>query len=596
MAAGLIPDLTSADNEDRLAWIGLCDWRYTCVFTAATTAADERVDLVLDAVDTIAQIRLNGAVVGRTASEFIPHRFDIRELLTRRNTLEIDLASPVLHARAESARLGRRPVNGDWEPFNAIRKCASNFRWDWGPIAATCGITGDVRIERWVRHRTESITPRVRKLAKSWTVDIDVRIEREGAASKPVIVRAGIEELGIATEGVIKRDSCAAKLRLRVADPELWWPAGDGEQRRYSLDVRIGDDAPLRRDIAFRTAELDTRNGAFAIRINGRKMFCRGTNWIPEGLWPSDRTDARVRERVGQAALASMNMLRVWGGGRYESDAFYDACDELGIMVWQDFMFACALYSEEEPLRSLVEGEARHQVSRLAHHPSVVLWCGGNENHWAYESWGFRQKLAKGQTWGRGYWRKLLPRIVRELDGTRAYVPDSPWSGSGVHPNDPAVGDTHAWPQPHERDPESPRFVSEFGEQSPSCIETLRDAGVLDGPRDGPIDGPIPRELARRQRGPGGMQRWYGHLGASKVRSPARWIQLAQQSQADRLVKRIRAWAKSPRCAGILIWQLNDAWPGLSWSLIDSAGRAKPAYFAVAREFERLSRPRRLRG
>lgn len=326
---------------------------------------------------------------------------------------------------------------------------------------------------------------------------------------------------------------------------------------------------------------------AYELVVDGRMTFAKGANWIPEGLWPRDRTPERIRARLEQAKAAGMNMIRVWGGGRYESEAFYDACDELGLWVWQDFMFACGAYPEEEPWWSLIEAEARHQVARLAEHPCVVVWCGGNENHWAMQSWGFAERLRPGRTWGHRLYHDLLPRIVGELSPHTPYVPDSPWSEPPGHPNLGERGDRHTWDRfGVEFTSHVPRFCSEFGVQSPSTRRTLEETGLTPSSPDGPI----PAALIARQRGPGGMARWYDEMFAKGgVPAPTGfedWLAKAHQLQADWLFLAV-VWLRLNQdvCKGALIWQLNDAWPGLSWSLIDSKGREKPSYHAVARAF-----------
>lgn len=494
MDAGVIPDPAIGDHEAAVEWVSWTDWCYECVFESDEKILEHHeIELVFDSLDTIARIDLNGVVVGRAHSEFIPWRFPVYGILKPgRNTLHVTFTSPLRHAYL-LAKMHGRPHNGDqesadrggpWHPYNMLRKCASNFGWDWGPRVATCGLRGP------------------------------------------------------------------------------------------SLRAGSSSDA----DSEFRPAEIRPTN-------DFRSVFCKGVNWIPEGLWPRDRTRDKIRVRLEQAKAMGCNMIRVWGGGRYESDAFYEICDELGLMVWQDFMFACALYPEEEPFHALVEAEARFQVARLSKHPCVVVWCGGNENHWAYESWGFKERLKPGQSWGKAYWQELFPRIVRELSPHTLYVPDSPWSPPPQHPNDADSGDRHTWDL---FGPDFlrhvPRFCSEFGVQSPSTLDTLCEAGLVSSSAE---------SLIRRQRGPGGMTRWYDEMFAKAGLNPPpiatdfpNWHAAALHLQADWLYLAI-VWlrANAPHCGGALVWQLNDAWPGFSWSLIDSAGREKPAYYAVKRAF-----------
>lgn len=502
MDAGLIPDPTIGMNEREVQWVSRTDWRYELVFDADPGLLDHhQIDLVFECLDTIARVELNGEEVGKAQSEFIPHRFSVLGYLRPgENRLAVTFTSPLRYIHEQARKHGPLPGNGDWDPYCYIRKCASNFQWDWGPKLATCGISAAVELAAG-------------------------RIE--GPNQRPAHLTVGFDQAGC------------------------------------------------------------------ALTIDGRRVRCLGANWIPEGLWPRDRTYARVRWRLEQARAAGMNMIRIWGGGRYEPDWFYDLCDELGLMVWQDFMFACACYPEHEEYRTLVEAEARHQVARLSRHPSVVLWCGGNECEWAYESWGFKEKLAAtgqaGRGWGQHYYRELLPRIVKEISPGTPYIPNSPYSPTpGRHPNDADEGDRHTWDLLGEDFPKHiPRFCSEFGIQSPSCRDTLAEAGLLtDEDAPGTV---VPAVLVARQRGPGGMKRWYDEpLG--KLFPPARdldeWLAQAYEMQARHLYTAVIWLRANPEtCSGALIWQLNDAWPGLSWSLIDSAGREKPAYHVVKRAF-----------
>lgn len=511
---GFVPDPSAASNEPLAAWASRADWIYQTTINLEPAPASSTY-LSFDSLDTVATVTVNGIVAGSSESEFIPWSRDIAPFLRAGpNTVAVTFTSPLRAAHERAALIGPRPVNGDWEPFNMLRKCASSFEWDWGPRIPSAGILGSAFL---------SSTP----------------------PSTPT-------------------------------DP------APGSPRRSQWSLR-------------------TEAGAFTILARGAPFFALGANWIPEGLFPSDRTPAKVRPLLEAAKAAGMNMIRVWGGGRYEPDWFYELCDELGLAVWQDFMFACACYPEEEPLRSLIDTEARLQVARLTRHPCIALFCGGNENHWAYQSWGFKEKLAPSQTWGRTYWQSLLPSVVSELAPSIPYTPDSPWSGDeSIHPNDPDRGDRHSW-DVNFWDHWSggyqkviPRFCSEFGQQSPSNIATLAEARVLPSdPARSPSETAEPSwsaqlmgpALARRQRGPGGNQRWYDEPLDALFRRPRTFDQFhfAAQLLQARALRTATHWHRvnSPRCAGSLLWQLNDAWPGLSWSIIDSAGRLKPAYHAV---------------
>lgn len=558
-------------------------------------SAPINIDLVLDSLDTFATISLNGTELARTESMYVPHRIPIADhLRTGPNTLDLALEAPLRAIRERAARLGPRPVNGDWEPFNFARRPACNFGWDWGPKLATCGVWDLVAIERWSVARFGHVRPLVTRADESLAI-LEVHVDLVRSSPQPLTVFATLldpqKEPVAKCEATLSADSLT--FFFHITNPQLWWPRSHGPQPLYSLSLWLYD-TPVEtaldftsRTIGLRTISLDTtpdRFGeSFELRVNNRRVFMQGANWIPDGLWPMNRGSLELRDRVQQAADANMNTLRVWGGGCYEPDSFYDACDELGILVWQDFMFACAMYPEEESYRSLVEREARHHVARLSSHPSVMLWCGGNECVWGYENWGWKQRLAPDQSWGAGYYFDLLPRIVRELDPTRPYWANSPWSRDATNaPNSPDRGDRHTWDVQGARYREIiPRACTEFGHQSISLLATLRKA--------------IPAEqiylwsdqLAHRQRATGGhephhlaeIRRVYG-----EPRDFTHWHDLALRAQARALSIGIE-WlrANQPRCSAALIWQLNDAWAGFSWSLIDAHWRRKPAWHAVRR-------------
>lgn len=589
--AGVIPHPDQGLGELDQFWVGQADWEYRCGFEAAAGLfAHERIDLVFDGLDTVATVELNGTIVGRAASMFHPHRFDVRRVLRPgRNEVAVTLSSPLRHIRMEEARMGPRPVNGDWDPFNFIRKPACNFGWDWGPKVPTCGVYGPVRVEAWSGVRVAGVRPLVaREGERDWRVDVHAELEWSGAGASVVAAALGRGGVGVAAGEVeVRAGERGATVRLSVRDPELWWPRGYGGQALYDLRVTAGGarEGAWEGRIGFRTVRLNTEpdeiGSRFAVEVNGREVFCTGANWVPDSLFGAEMTARRYRERVGQAVDAGLNMLRVWGGGAYEDGEFYRACDERGVMVWQDFMFACALYPEEAPMPALVEAEARHQVSRLSTHPSVVLWCGGNETVWGYQRWGWKERLRPGQTWGAGYWLGLLPRVVGELDPTRPYWPNSPWSGAlELDTLEPDRGDRHTWDAEFDgyRGMVA-RFVSEFGRQGPAAMATLRRAVGAAGLRIGS------RALEHRQRATGGSAKMYGEAMArwfAPARTFEEWHSQAQVLQA-RAVGTMVGWARAnrPRCMGALVWQLNDCWAGHSWSVVDVDGRKKPAWYAL---------------
>ncbi|WP_435599278.1 glycoside hydrolase family 2 protein [Streptomyces anulatus] len=587
LAAGVIPDPFLALNETEVAWVGRRSWTYAT--DVSHGSRHERTDLVFDGLDTAARIVLDGREVGATRNMHRTYRFDVTGLA---GTLEVRFASAYAEAEAVRAITGDRP-NVYPEPFQYIRKMASGFGWDWGPTLVTAGIWRPVRLEHWSTARLASVRPLVTVDEATGNVEVRLRVERTaGGENVSLLARATVA--GETAEARFEGDE--AVLRLTVDRPRLWWPRGYGDQPLYDLDVTLSDeDGQLdawHRRIGFRTVELDrtadARGSGFTLVVNGERVFARGVNWIPDDVFPSRVTPERYRTRLGQAADANVDLVRIWGGGIYEDEAFYDVCDELGLMVWQDFLFACAAYPEEQPLRGEIEAEARDNVVRLMPHPSLVLWNGNNENLWGFRDWDWEPGLA-GDSWGEGYYLGLLPRLVAELDHTRHYAAGSPWSGSwDHHPNDPDHGTYHSWEVWNRQDyaeyrANVPRFVAEFGWQAPPAMATLRRA--LPGEALAP-DSPGMLHHQKAEDGNGKLNRGVARHFTLPEGDFDRWHYLTQVVQARAVAAGIEHWRSHwPTCAGTVVWQLNDCWPVSSWAAIDGDGRLKPLHHELRRVY-----------
>ncbi|SEG98121.1 beta-mannosidase [Nonomuraea solani] len=571
LAAGLIEDPYRDDNETRLGWIGRTDWVYATSFEWHDDG-HERVDLVCEGLDTVATVRVNGREAGRTANMHRRYRFEVRDLLREgANTLEVSFLAPYAYAEEQRERHGERPGPYD-EPYPFIRKMACNFGWDWGPTLVTSGIWRPIGLHAWSGARLAEVRP----LVRGDGVDVHVRVER--TADAPITITADVA--GVRAEAKLAAGESEAVLRLDVPHAERWWPRGHGAQPLYPLTVRAGSDQ-WRREIGFRTVELD--EDAFRLIVNGRPVFLRGYNWIPDDCFPARITPERLAERFGQATGSGANVLRVWGGGVYESEDFYSLADRTGLLIWQDFPFACSAYPEEAPFRAEVEAEARDNVARLAAHPSLVLWCGNNEVIEGHQHWGWRGPLAD-RSWGAGFYFDLLPGIVAELDPTRPYWPGSPYSGAPDRDvRDPSTGTVHIWTVWNSADythyaDYTPRFVAEFGFQGPPTYATLRAASS-----DEPLTPDSSHQKA--EDGQAKLLRGLGeHLPAPG--SFADWHYYTQLNQARAMafgVERFRALM--PYCMGTVVWQLNDCWPVTSWAAVDGAGRRKPLWYALRRSF-----------
>lgn len=584
LAAGVIPDPFIGLGEKEVAWVGRREWTYERELSAGPSG-HEQTDLVFDGLDTVAEITLNGQPLGRVRNMHRSYRFDVTGL---EGPLAVRFVSAYAEAEAVRGKVGDRP-SPYTEPYQYLRKMACSFGWDWGPTLVTAGIWRPVRVERWSTARLARVRPLVTVEEGVGVVELRVEVERTRV------------EAGLTLEARVAGRSARAEVtgtsgvvRVEVPDAELWWPRGYGGQPLYEVELTLHHgSAPLdvwRRRVGFRSVVLDTSADAhgtgFTLVVNGERLFARGVNWIPDDVFPSRVTRERYRKRLRQAADAGVDLVRVWGGGIYESEDFYDACDELGLLVWQDFPFACAAYPEEQPLRGEVEAEARENVVRLMPHPSLVLWNGNNENLWGFRDWGWEERLG-GDSWGEGYYLGVLPRVVAELDPTRPYTAGSPWSGSWEHhPNDPAHGTHHSWDVWNRRDyaeyqSEVPRFVAEFGWQAPPAHATLLRAlpgGEL------AADSPGMLHHQKAEDGNGKLERGLARHFTLPEDDFDRWHYLTQVNQARAVATGIEHWRSHwPVCAGTIVWQLNDCWPVTSWAAIDGDGREKPLYHELRR-------------
>ncbi|MCP2169420.1 glycoside hydrolase family 2 protein [Goodfellowiella coeruleoviolacea] len=593
LAAGLIPDPYLDDNEAALAWIGRTDWHYQTTVDWRP-GGHERVDLVCAGLDTVARVDLNGVELGRTRNMHRSYRFDVTDVLRAGgNDLAVRFTSALTHAEQLRDQLGARPHTNRF-PFNFVRKMACNFGWDWGPELVTAGIWRPIWLHAWSTARLAEVRPLATVSDGRGRVAVHVTVERTAAgADRPLLVRATVGEHTASAELAPGADT--AVVEVSVPDPALWWPTGYGDQPLYPVRVDLTAEGSTvdswDGQTGFRTVVLDTtpdeHGTPFRFVINGRPVFVRGVNWIPDDCFPHRVDHDRYASRLAQAKDAGANLLRVWGGGIYESEDFYRLCDQLGLLTWQDFLFACAAYPEEEPLRGEVVAEAREAVTRLAPHPSLVLWNGSNENIWGWHDWGWPERLGEA-SWGLGYYLDVLPGLVAELDPTRPYLPSSPWSLSAdIHPNDPDHGCVHVWDVWNERDYTAyrdyvPRFVAEFGFQGPPTWSTLTRAvsdkpltpdspGLLVHQKAADGMGKLARGLAGHFPEPAGTDDWF-------------WATQLNQARAVSLgITHFRSW--QPRCAGTIWWQLNDCWPVVSWAVVDGDARRKPAWYALRRGY-----------
>ncbi|WP_433306016.1 glycoside hydrolase family 2 protein [Actinoplanes sp. CA-030573] len=593
MAAGVIEDPYRGLVEEDLRWMYAEDWHYSRVLDVEPAVEGERADLVFDGIDTVGVVRLGGAELGRTYNMHRSYRFDVTPHLRGGPLdLEVDLLSATAYAEEQMRRLGDRPRALASAPYNFVRKMACSFGWDWGPDLRTAGLWKPVRLERWSVARIASVRP----LVTLDRVTLHVTVEHLDP-SRPLTLTASV----LGQESTVEVASSEATLVIDVPDAPVWWPAGYGDQPLCDLSVTLSTtDLELdrwERRVGFRTVSLDTSpdefGAKFTISVNGRPIFVKGANWIPDDHFLTRITRDRLDRRLDQAVAANLNLLRVWGGGIFESDDFYAACDERGLLVWQDFLLACAAYAEDSPLWQEIEAEARENVVRLMPHPSLALFNGGNENFWGHEDWNWQQALGD-RSWGFEYAATLFRDIVAALDPTRPYSPNSPsspgYSLAQMHPNDPDHGSHHQWEVWNQIDyvnyrAEIPRFCSEFGFQGPPAWRTMADWMPAEDKED-----PVFLLHQKAADGNGKLDRGMDpHLGVPSSFTDWHWAaQLNQARAVTYAIDHYRRWW--PRTAGAVVWQLNDCWPVTSWAAVDSQERPKPLWYALRHAFA----PRRL--
>ena len=603
-AAQRVPDPYLDVNEAGLQWIGRTSWRYRTHLSETVPAPGERVELVFGGLDTVCEVRLDGHLLGSPRNMHRTHRFDVTSLLrVEGGDLVVDFAGQLDAAEAMSMEQGPRVHTND-HPFNAIRKMACNFGWDWGPDLVTAGIWRAVHVERWHTARLADVRTLVTvsgsETGCAGRVEVHAFVVRApGATVAPLTMTVAVEGAEPVTAAVTTGSMVVG---VHVPDVPLWWPRGHGEQPLRDVVVTLSTTGPEGADgasagaveldrhdrrVGFRTVTLDTTPDAvgtpFTLHVNGRPILIKGANWIPDDCFPSRVDRERYARSIGNAVDAGMNLLRVWGGGLYESDDFYDVCDEVGLLVWQDFLFACAAYAEEPPLAAEVTAEATEAITRLSAHPSLAIWNGNNENLWGHEDWGWKEELGD-LSWGHGYYLDLLPRLVARLDPTRPYSPGSPWSfDESRHPNDPSHGTMHIWDVWNQRDYTAyrdyvPRFVSEFGYQGPPAWSTLQRA-IHDDPLT-----PTSPGMINHQKAIGGSDKLTTgigpHLELPTGMEDWHWAMQLQQARAVAFgIEHLRSW--QPICQGAIVWQLNDCWPVTSWATVDGDGRRKPLWFAL---------------
>ena len=628
LAAGRIEHPFYGGNERKDAWIEEREWWYRARFRAPQHEPDDRVRLTFEGLDTVADVWLNGVPLGHHENQFRPAEFDVAALLQAENTLLVRFSPPLLGREVppsvaqtmlalQTAFAGLSPEPDDGaEPegmmatlplATTVRKAAFSWGWDFGPNVPSIGLWRPVRLSvepgAVLTGHHIAVTDLAADLSLATVV---IRVEASTPQPLQAVVRL-VAPSGRVFEGEVELADGEGSTVLEIGDPELWWTHDLGEQALHAVTIelrdgatildRVGDSVGLRTITVDRSEEPLEGGRLFCFVLNHVALFARGANWLPPSMFVGSTTADEYRRLVGLARDGNLTMLRVWGGGIYGTDEFYDACDEAGILVWQDFAFACTDYPSEDPvLQREVALEAEYNVRRLRNRASLALWSGNNEVQMVHLVAG--SGLGPGN-WGWHFFHKILPEAVARFDGITTYWPGSPYGEGGPEAiNGTHDGDRHTWEVWHGNlmgGPDFPtkgderhyrryaddtaRFVSEFGIHASPELATLRrwipeaDLSVHSRTFD--------------QHNKDNPKNKGDELLAVTSGLPENLVEYAEYTQAvqaEGMAFAIEHYRRrQPLTAGALVWEFNDVWPGFSWSIVDFDAVPKAAYFAVAR-------------
>lgn len=597
MADGTMPNPFWRENELDAFERMKKDYVYQRTFTVSEAQlAHAHVELVCEGLDTLAHVSLNGREIAFADNMHITWVWDVKEQLhAGENTLEIRFDSPILYC-AKKAEEAPGWESSDATPgFRHLRKAHCMFGWDWGPRLPDAGIWRPIFLRTWDTARLENAL--MLQAYHDGVVDVTIRPEIAGESAWSAEITAPDGEV------IIIPETTAAEQVITIEHPQLWWPNGLGKQPLYRVTVRLatGDTRVWRIGLRTMTVsrEKDEWGEEFCHVVNGVKVFAMGADYIPEDNILARVTPERTRRLLEDCKAANFNAIRVWGGGYYPDDAFYDICDELGLLVWQDLMYACAFYDLTPDFERSIRVETHQNVARLRHHASLALICGNNEmemfmagansaliNH---RTWEFVPTYPHHITDYVKMFEYILPAIVKETAPQTYWWPASPSSGGNFDaPNDENRGDNHYWDVWHGEKPFTEyrkfffRYASEFGFQSFPCLKSVKQFTL---PDDRNI---FSRVMERHQRNQAANGKILSYLSQT-FRYPNSFDDLlyaSQLMQAEAIRYGVEHWRRNRgRCMGAIIWQLNDIWPVASWASIDYYGRWKALHYAAKRFF-----------
>ena len=600
-----IPDPFFGQNEAEMQWISDEDWTYKLMFEPDKDLMERKnIILFFHGLDTYADIFLNNIKVLSANNMFHPWSANVKDVIKDgMNNLEIHFRSPLKEVSGQMNSIDHAlPADNDQagktSPYT--RKAPYHYGWDWGPCLVTSGIWKEVELIGWEDWYVDQLQIKNKNVSKD-TAELEVELTVLSDISEDISVCVRESLSGKDFKKIFRMEPGANDFSFTISidNPDLWWPVGHGDQilheffltietkeREEHHERRLGiRDVKIRRD-------KDEKGESFEIHVNGMPIYSKGANWIPADYFVERLTRDDYKRLLNDAIRANMNTLRIWGGGIYEPDHFYELCDEMGIMVWQDFMFACSMYPANDEFLDSVEKEARYQVNRLKGYASVILWCGNNEIASGWLSWGWKEELPIS-VWQdyKKLFHELLPKVCHELDPERFYWPSSP--GHGIDQSDEdqiyGKGDNHYWGVWHGGDEFDAfednvgRFMTEYGMQSfpaTSTIESFADK------KDRVLDSAIMNAHQKASLGTGNLMKYIEDQ--YRVTNDFDSVTgLSQIMQAESIRFAVEAHRRHmPYCMGTLYWQFNDCWPVISWSSIDYKGNWKALHYSARNFFK----------
>ncbi len=592
------------ENESKLQWISDQDWMYRLSFIPSKELfLKNNIQLCFFGIDTYADICLNDKLIIKSNNMFHPWKANVKDvLISGKNELLITFRSPLNEVKSKMDSLDYRlPADNDraggTSPFT--RKAPYHYGWDWGPCLVTSGIWKKVQMVGWNNWFIDDVVIKNTKVTSERAeLILEIKFIADAAEDVEIAIKERRTGQRVDTLHILKKGTYSIEVPFIIDSPSLWWPNGHGDQTFHYFTIKISSNScnqKIQKRFGIRNVlikrEPDEKGESFEIHVNGKEIYSKGANWIPSDSFLT-RTRRKDYKRLLQAAVnANMNTLRVWGGGIYESEDFYELCDEMGIMIWQDFIFACSMYPTDDEILTSIEKEVRYQLQRLKNYACIILWCGNNEIASGWLNWGWKEKLPKS-VWEdyNKLFHNLLPCLCEEIDPDRLYWPTSP-GHSTKFPNQDQIygsGDNHYWGVWHggdgfgEFENNVGRFMSEYGMQSFPSLATIES---FTNEEDRRLDSDVMNAHQKASLGAGNLMKYIEKHYRSNDKFESLAL-LSQVMQAQAIKSAVESHRRNmPYCMGTLYWQFNDCWPAISWSSIDYLGQWKALHYQAKRFF-----------